>query len=292
MVLSRARSLRAAAAELGISPSALSRRLQGLEHALGAQLFDRSAGAMKLSPAGRQFVEEIGPAMEALRQAAARLQGQDEPVRLAASHSMSAEWVLPRIAALHAETGQIVKVIAGKPLDSLREGRADLAIAGGLKPEGLDAAPLVNGEAALVAAPKLANGRCPPRTVTGFADCPRLTVSGSLDPWQDWLSGLDVNPQRLAAPMIFDTWHLALEGSANGLGAVLAFPLVSERFLASGRLAPCFQSRRPVRGQYWLIRASRLNRRRASRAKHVADWIANAAAASQAAFRDLVERVH
>ncbi len=49
------RSITAAARRLGVSPSAVSQQLTGLEAALGASLLDRSARPMGLTPAGGMF---------------------------------------------------------------------------------------------------------------------------------------------------------------------------------------------------------------------------------------------
>src|SRR5215470_8938292 len=47
-----ARSIRAAAERLHVSPSAISRQIAKLEHELGAPIFDRRAQGMALTPAG------------------------------------------------------------------------------------------------------------------------------------------------------------------------------------------------------------------------------------------------
>jgi DNA-binding transcriptional LysR family regulator len=51
-------SFRAAAETLHISPSALSRRVEKLESALGVRLFERTTRKMELTVAGRSFVEK------------------------------------------------------------------------------------------------------------------------------------------------------------------------------------------------------------------------------------------
>jgi DNA-binding transcriptional LysR family regulator len=51
-------SFRAAADSLNISPSALSRRVEKLESALGVRLFERTTRKMELTVAGRSFVEK------------------------------------------------------------------------------------------------------------------------------------------------------------------------------------------------------------------------------------------
>ena len=48
-------AISAAARRLGVSPSAISQQLTGLETALGAVLLDRSARPMGLTPAGTMF---------------------------------------------------------------------------------------------------------------------------------------------------------------------------------------------------------------------------------------------
>jgi len=60
---------RAAARELGISSSALSQSIAGLEARLGVRLFNRTTRSVSLSAAGEQFVAEISPALTAIRTA-------------------------------------------------------------------------------------------------------------------------------------------------------------------------------------------------------------------------------
>ena len=59
-------SARAAAGELGLSPSALSRRVTTLEEFTGKKLFSRTGQAMKLTDEGRAFYDSVTPHLEAL----------------------------------------------------------------------------------------------------------------------------------------------------------------------------------------------------------------------------------
>lgn len=72
-------SARAAANELGLSPSALSRRIAGLEDFTGRKLFSRSGQTMKLTDEGRHFYDAVAPHMAAL---AAAVESQSENVQL------------------------------------------------------------------------------------------------------------------------------------------------------------------------------------------------------------------
>ncbi|HCH94298.1 MAG TPA: LysR family transcriptional regulator, partial [Erythrobacter sp.] len=54
-------SARAAADELGLSPSALSRRIGNLEDFVGKKLFTRARQSMQLTDDGHAFYEAVNP---------------------------------------------------------------------------------------------------------------------------------------------------------------------------------------------------------------------------------------
>lgn len=72
-------SARAAASELGLSPSALSRRIANLEEFTGRKMFSRAGQAMKLTDEGRQFYDTVAPHLEAL---AVAVETQSENLQL------------------------------------------------------------------------------------------------------------------------------------------------------------------------------------------------------------------
>src|SRR5882757_805173 len=61
--ISAHRSFRAAATELGISPSALSHAIAGLEKRLGVRLINRTTRSVALSEAGQRFPARVSPAL-------------------------------------------------------------------------------------------------------------------------------------------------------------------------------------------------------------------------------------
>jgi DNA-binding transcriptional LysR family regulator len=61
--ISAHRSFRAAATELGISPSALSHAIAGLEKRLGVRLINRTTRSVSLSEAGEHFLARVSPAL-------------------------------------------------------------------------------------------------------------------------------------------------------------------------------------------------------------------------------------
>jgi DNA-binding transcriptional LysR family regulator len=65
------RNFRRAAIELGLSPSALSHAVAGLERRLGVRLFHRTTRSVSLSAAGEQFLARIRPALGEIAEAMA-----------------------------------------------------------------------------------------------------------------------------------------------------------------------------------------------------------------------------
>src|ERR1700751_5985094 len=67
LAVARHRSFRAAATELGVSTSALSHAIAGLEARIGVRLFNRTTRSVSLSEAGAQFVDSVAPALSTIR---------------------------------------------------------------------------------------------------------------------------------------------------------------------------------------------------------------------------------
>ena len=76
-------SARAAADELGLSPSALSRRVAALEDFIGKRLFTRQHQAMRLTDEGQAFYTAVGPKFDEL---AAAVEGQVENSKVLRLH--------------------------------------------------------------------------------------------------------------------------------------------------------------------------------------------------------------
>src|ERR1700686_1601580 len=62
-----------AAAELGMSPSAVSHAVKTVEDRLGAPLFARTTRSVALTQAGQSLVASIGPALNDIQEALERL---------------------------------------------------------------------------------------------------------------------------------------------------------------------------------------------------------------------------
>src|ERR1700727_1797961 len=71
-VVAEERSFTRAAARLGISQSALSHSMRGLEKRLGLQLLARTTRSVSPTPAGTALLQELAPALERIERAVAK----------------------------------------------------------------------------------------------------------------------------------------------------------------------------------------------------------------------------
>ena len=78
----RTGSAKTAAAELGLSPSALSRRVGGLEDFIGKKVFDRRHQQLKLTADGEALYEAIAPLLDELADRFEQLSGTSRVMRL------------------------------------------------------------------------------------------------------------------------------------------------------------------------------------------------------------------
>ncbi len=259
LAAARSRSFRAAAASLALSPSAFSRRIQLLERFAGRQLFQRSNASAILSADGERYLANVAPAIEAILHATNSLRQVDAEgtLRMATSHSMAAEWLMPRLPKLLSETGIALELTVSRDPESLRSQAVDVALWGGPTPELASLVDVIaNLDAVPVAAPRLFAGRSPPRTPADLAGQPLIEVRANAGLWRHWLrkAGYSGPPPAVAAR--YDTNQLKNEAAASGLGVALATPMVAERFLADQRLVAFTRLRLPTDQSYCLHYAS------------------------------------
>lgn len=101
LAIARKGSFRAAAIELGMSPTALSNAIGKLERRLGVRLFNRTTRSVALTDAGQTFVAQVGPALNTIQDALDEVRSQqDEPsgvLRINAFASAAREILAPLI---------------------------------------------------------------------------------------------------------------------------------------------------------------------------------------------------
>lgn len=240
-------SFRAAAAELNLSPSAVSHAVVKLERALGTGLFERTSRTVRLTGDGETLMRHAAAAFEQLRQGIERVTShRPHLLRLHSAPSFAAQILSPRLSTfLSANPGIEVRIAASTDYVRFENAEFDADVVYGL-PHGDDLVILSLGEEVVtpLCAPHLADAIRQP------GDLALQTLIRSDNKrvrWPDWyaLNGL-AGPSTHG--MSFDRSFLAIAAAADGLGVALESTRLAAREMASGRLvAPLADRSRDVR---------------------------------------------
>jgi len=95
--VARLRSLTQAAAELGITPSAVSHQLRNLAARQGAALIERRGRAIVLTDEGVRLAKSLNSAFDIIEQQVTSLDGDRTVVRVGVYSSFAVSWLIPRL---------------------------------------------------------------------------------------------------------------------------------------------------------------------------------------------------
>lgn len=193
LAVARRGSFRGAAVELGMSTSALSNAIAGLESRLGVRLFNRTTRSVALSEAGDRFVAEVAPALAQIRDAMAAAND-----RASTPHGTLRINTSPGAALMTAPiVHEYVRRYPQMHVDIVTEGRlVDIVAAGhdagirlaGSVPRDMVSVPMgPDLGMAVVGSPAYFRKRPPPRTPSELAGhaCVRTRMpSGTLARWE------------------------------------------------------------------------------------------------------------
>ncbi len=241
-------SFKEAAAELHVTPGAVSQQVRLLEEWLGAALFERHNRQVVLTPAARVYLEEIGPLFERISQASARYgvpQAVSRTLSVSALATFTLRWLVPRLARFRAEHPDVeVKLdTSNEPLESLKA-EYDVIIRGG--PDtfyGYSMRPFLSDERLPVCSPSLLQ-RVPLRSPDDLQHHTLLHTSSLPRLWPDWLASARVPALRAAATLTFDHFFLTLQAAIDGIGIAMGPTALVCDDLAAGRLVAPFDGPR------------------------------------------------
>jgi LysR family glycine cleavage system transcriptional activator len=247
-------SARAAAQELGLSPSALSRRVTSLEEIVGKKLFTRAHQAMKLTDEGKAFHEAVNPHLEAL---ALAVEGQSENLQLLRLHLgvlplFGGQRLFPRLPELRKLHPRLhIDVDTGPNLLQRVGDTLDAAIILTTTPDdSFHAVQLDHNTVHAIASPALVREIGAEPNLASLAKQTFLISSELPESFAAWKAALGLEALEPAAIDHYDSGQLILEAAASGLGIAI---MHGEHFKGEGRLAPLFDVRIESPYSYWFV---------------------------------------
>jgi LysR family glycine cleavage system transcriptional activator len=258
-------NFRAAAEELSLTQSAVSRQVQALEEEVGVALFLRHTRAVELTGAGAQLLRAVVPSLERLDSAVRliRRSAGRQSVAISTWASFASMWLIPRLEAFQSEFPDIdIRIDAtDNPVD-MDTSDVDIALRYA-RPGSVpgDAIRLFGEQLTPVASPWLLKSGKPLRRGDDLARFALIEAGDAhrtqnLE-WLTWRRWLDehgfpkLEPKRW---MYFNYAHQIAQAALTGQGIALSrMPLVADS-LASGDLVEILPGMRldtPM--AYWLM---------------------------------------
>lgn len=252
-------SLTKAAAELHVTPGALSHQIRGLEEHLGLALFQRRPRAIALTDAGRQLYPGLHTAFALIRQAVDTVSapGKDNTLVISTPPGFTAKWLAPRLWRFLADNPGLDARISSTPtFVNLAAGDVDVA----MRNLSIDAPhdpmllteKLVDLVATPVCSPQVAaqlGGLKSPQDLLGASLIYDDSLSGSENNygWAGWLAAAGVEGVDLTRGLRFNSADHAIEATIEGAGVLLAYSILTRDDLRSGRLVAPFSLTLPSR---------------------------------------------
>ena len=238
-------SLAKAAAELNVTPAAISHQLKTLEEHLGTRLFRRHSRGIRLTEAGRACLPAMTTGFECLAEAVtlAARHGRQAPLTVTVAPSIASKWLVPALdgfTAAHPEIDLRIAV-ATRVLDLRAEG-VDVAIrfGRGVYP-GLRVERLFGESFTPMCSPALRDtcdleGR--PQNLRG---CTLLEdESADFGPesptWAAWLAAAGVGDLGALRRLAFSNAEHALDAALRGVGVLLGRRTLAAQDITAGRL--------------------------------------------------------
>ena len=266
-IVAEERSFTRAAARLGISQSALSHSISGLEKRLGLQLLARTTRSVSPTAAGTALLHELAPALERIERAVAETRKQRETpsgrIRLIIPRTATKKVVLPKLAQFARNYPEIVLEVTSSndPVD-LVAGEYDAGVQLGefIQRDMIAVRVTKEMRLAIVGSPKYFKSNSIPKHPQDLKDhaCIGFRFSNGLYRWEfeKGRKALTVSPQ---GPASFDDPDLVIQAVLDGVGIGSAMEDSLRDLIAQGRLVQVLRDWCPSFPGYFLYYPSRRN---------------------------------
>ena len=251
VAVARERNFTRAAAQLGVSQSALSHTVRGLEERLGLRLLTRTTRSVAPMQAGERLLRNIGPRLEEIEaELDAITELREKPagtIRITATENATETLLLPKLAPLLREYADIkVEIIIDYGLADIVAQRFDAGVRSGEQVAKDMIAVRIGPDMrmAVVGAPSYFR-RCPepktPHDLVGH-NCInlRLPSHGGLYAWEFEKNGRELNV-RVEGQFILNSTGQMLSAALAGSGLAYLPESMAQPYLTKGRLKRVLQ---------------------------------------------------
>jgi len=233
-------SFREAAAELAVTPTAISHQIRLLEAVLGMPLFVRRTRRVALTDAGQRLYPALRDGFDGFARVIGELKPKRQSVTVSATTQFMSRRLLPAVPAFNARYPEIdLRLNANEAPVDIAAGAADIAVRyGGEIGPGLQAEPLLAERFGVLCSPMLDLAR--PEDLRGIpllhVDWLRETTPG----WRRWAKQAGLTGLAVDQGARFTNGDHAIQAAIAGQGAVVASLVLAEEEIRAGLLVQPF----------------------------------------------------
>lgn len=252
LVAARLGSFTAAAEEMHLTQSAVSRQVQLLEEYFACPLFVRQARGLSLTAEGIELLPAVTQALSSLAQASARVRRATGLLSVQLPPTFALRWFLPRLPQLKQALPALEVRVATQWEECPNFGRPDVDVivahGDGAWPH-VQAVPVMTELLTPYCAPAVARQLRSPADLAGVT---LLHANRHRGEWLAWLHGVDSPSLRGADEQVFDTVNMCLEAARAGQGVAITDPVMLAATPDHGLVAP-FSAVVPSGNNYYIV---------------------------------------
>jgi LysR family glycine cleavage system transcriptional activator len=250
-------SISAAAEELSVTHSAVSRHVRKLEGYLGADLFSRDHQRLALTPRGEAYARRLAMSFDHIRAATAEnfdAKPNGGRLRIGVYPTLATHVLIPKLARFREKAPDISFEIVTSHMDQ-DPAKPDIDVAvrlGTGEWPGLASELLCHEELIPVASPKLLCGRMvrEPRELGRHM---LLHAARRANDWECWFKFAEVSDVDAHRGMRFENSGFVYQAALNALGVAMAQTVHVRTDLQLGALVPLFDLPLRTRRSYYLV---------------------------------------
>lgn len=251
----RHESVTAAANELHLTQSTVSRLIRSLEAQLGKELFARQKNRLVPNAEATAYQADVTRGLDIIQRAGMALIANPGGGALSLSvlPTFATRWLAPRLGRFLEQNPGIALNLSTKiQRFSFASESFDAAIyfGDGDWPEARHLK-LFDERLTACAAPDFLT-RHPVSSPADLAGLPLLQLETRPRGWSDWFAAQGA-PQMTGAGMVMDQFSMMIQAAISGLGIALLPHYLAEVEIGDGRLAPVLRQAVPASGAYWLV---------------------------------------
>jgi len=253
----RHQSFTAAAAELTLTESAISRQVAALENQLGLKLFNRIKKRVTLTKAGLLYSKQVRTTLIQMEQDMSNIMshgGTREILELAVLPTFCSQWLIPRIESFYRLSPDVtINMSARSTIFLFKETPFDAAIHFG-QPNwpGTVADFLFTEDVIAVCKPELLPSGC----LTDAADIlnySMLHLTSRPDAWRHWCDSVGISAVNAMQGARYEYFSILISAARAGLGIALIPRFLIDEELEKKQLAIAYNSPLKSNDAYYLV---------------------------------------